>query len=84
MWPDKGWMPWMLPPGVCRAAVVYEIRYNIKYYWNAVIGTLDPTLRDVTISIPKSFLKNLLNKFHTFPIYFPSRKGNSMLSYIYH
>lgn len=22
MWPDKGWMPWMLPPGVCRAVVV--------------------------------------------------------------
>ena len=22
MWPDNGWMPWMLPPGVCRAVVV--------------------------------------------------------------
>ena len=22
MWPGKGWMPWMLPPGVCRAVVV--------------------------------------------------------------
>mgnify|MGYP004534193589 CR=1 FL=1 len=36
MWLDKGWMPWMLPPGVCRAAVVFKISYNIKYYWNCL------------------------------------------------
>lgn len=34
MWPDKGWMPWMMPPGVCWAVVVYKISYNIEYYWN--------------------------------------------------
>ena len=22
MWSDKGWMPWMMPPGVCRTVVV--------------------------------------------------------------
>ena len=30
MWPDKGWMPWMLPPGVCRAVVVVRLAAHVS------------------------------------------------------
>ena len=28
MWPDKGWMPWMPPPGVPGGGDVYKISYK--------------------------------------------------------